>query len=276
MGRRPRMNIVTTTPTETKQTGGAAAPVEKAQPPRPADFIGTPEFAEAVSAAVSAQMAPVMEKLAAMNMSPVPGDEGAQSLFRQMALAIAEISDQGTNRKRVAPEVLAARAAAHDRMVKAILAAKGEHERDPKVQRPLYRAIGKMYLNERFIEPFVMDPATKKAKSVEFYWSGVPNEVMRPVNPVAEEIFGHFLESIGSVAREKSPTPVWVTAGGLVIKGEGPQRRSPMSEGRSPVFDDLEIVDEFNASDPTKQNINVLGTIAAPARQNFAEIRKGA
>ena len=157
--------------------------------------VETPAFEAAVAAAVDARMDAFF---AQMKDRPAAPEGDAQSLFRQMALAIAEISDQGTNRKRVAPEVLAARAAAHERMVAAIMEAKRAHEREG-AERPKYRAIGKMYLNERFIEPFVVDPATKRPKPVEFRWSGVPNEVMRPINGPAEKIYKHFLSSIGSV-----------------------------------------------------------------------------
>jgi len=173
--------------------------------------------------------------------------------------------------------VLAARAAAHERMVAAILEAKRAHE-EGRGERPKYRAIGKMYLNERFIEPFVVDPATKRPKSVEFRWSGVPNEVMRPLNKPAEEIFKHFLASIGSVVKEDVATPMWITAGGLVIEGEGPVSKSGRKRsGRDfdGFGDDFEV-EQPNASDPTKPWINVLGTVAAPARQNMSEIEKRA
>lgn len=236
------------------------------------------DFEAAVAAAVDARMEAFFERFAKQQGAPAPVVDGdAQSLFRQMALAIAEISDQGTNRKRVAPEVLAARAAAHERMVKAILEAKRAHE-EGRAERPKYRAIGKMYLNERFIEPFVVDPATKRPKSVEFRWSGVPNEVMRPLNAPAEEIFKHFLASIGSVVKEEVATPMWITAGGLVIEGEGPVSKSGRQrsgQGFGGFGDDLEV-EQPNASDPTKPWINVLGTVAAPARQNMSDIEKRA
>jgi hypothetical protein len=236
-----------------------------------------PDFEAAVAAAVDARMEAFFERIAKQQGAAPAAEGDAQTLFRQMALAIAEISDQGSNRKRVAPEVLAARAKAHERMVEAILEAKRAHE-EGRAERPKYRAIGKMYLNERFIEPFVVDPVTKRPRSVEFRWSGVPNEVMRPLNKPAEEIFKHYLASLGSVVKEDVATPMWITAGGLVIEGEGPISKSGRKRSGQDFGDfgeDLEV-DQPNASDPTKPWINVLGTVAAPARQNMADIAKRA
>jgi hypothetical protein len=246
------------------------------QPSEQAPKIQLPQdFEAAVAAAVEAKMAAFLEEF---KQRPALNDGDALSLFRQMGLAIAEISDQGTNRKRVAPEVLAARAKAHQRMVDAILEAKRAHEQEG-AERPKYRAIGKMYLNERFIEPFVIDPATKRPKPVEFRWSGAPNELMRPLNAQAKEIFGHYLESLGSVVKEEAATPVWVTAGGLVIEGEGPLSKSGRKGFTNNSFegfgDDLEVMSP-NASDPTKPWVNVLGTVAAPAKQNFGDAEKRA
>ena len=275
VGRRPKVNVMSQT--------------DERQPNPAIDVTQSPAFAAAVDAkaailaqaAVDKAMAPILERLAALPNAPaadLSGDVGAQSLFRQMALAIAEISDQGTNRKRVAPEILAQRARSHSFMIEAILEAKRAHEEEG-VERPFYRAIGKMYLNERFIEPFTVDAATKKPVPIEFYWSGVPNEVMRPLNSAAEEIFRHFRDSIGSVDKVQEQTAMWISAGGLVIKGEGPARRAVGSFDESghpapslPSFeDDLSFTGGQN--DPTKPFVNVLGSVAPAARQNYADKR---
>lgn len=263
--RQPKVNVMSQDPT---------------QPPAAVDITQTPEFSLAVSAAVGKAMAPIMESLAKLN-APAPAAPGQpadlESFFRQMALSIAEISDQGTSRKRVAPEILAQRAKSHDLMIEAILDADREHKENG-AERPYYRAIGKMYLNERFIEPFVVDPGTKKPVAVEFYWSGVPNEVMRPLNAAAEKIFEHFRDSIGSFDKVAETKALWITAGGLVIKGEGPERRAVGSvdaAGRpveTPFKDDLVIMDG-GLLDPNASRVAVLGTVAAPARQNIAERR---
>lgn len=271
-GRRPKVNVMSQSS-------------ERQNDQETSDLTQSPEFVAAVAAATQAAvdkaMAPIMENLAKIGAAPAaPGgaEYDAKTLFSQMALAIAEISDQGTNRKRVAPEILAQRARSHALMIEAIIEAKRAHDED-REERPLYRAIGKMYLNERFIEPFTLDPATKKPVPVELYWSGVPNEVMRPLNSAAERIYAHFRDSIGSVNKVQEQTETWISAGGLVIKGEGPARRSVggMDEAGRPApslpsfDDDLSIAG--GQSDPTKPFINVLGSVAPSARQNFADKR---
>ena len=255
-------------------------PRVESQPAMPETEIATPltetsEFKIAVKAAVDDAMGPILAALAQLKGQEQPQEATApaDTMFRQLALAIAEISDQGTNRKRVAPEILAARARAHERMVDAILSAKRAHEQDD-APRPLYRAIAKMYLNERFIEPWIMDPSTKRPKPVEFYWSGPPNPAMRPLNEPATEIFRHYSDSLGSLAVEKEVTASWVTAGGLVIKGEGPASLKGRHSGQKPVFDDdLAVVDN---NDPESPFISVLGTVQPPARRGAAGIGKGA
>src|SRR5271157_2329418 len=62
---------------------------------------------------VSAQVKQFAAELLASKTAST-GDDG---LVERLALAIADISDQGTNRKRVAPEILAQRAKAHVKMV---------------------------------------------------------------------------------------------------------------------------------------------------------------
>ena len=234
----------------------------------------TPEFKIAVQAAVNDAMAQILPALAKVTPAPAgaPADD-VQAMFRQMALAIAEVSDQGTNRKRVAPEILASRARAHERMVDAILSAKRAHEKEG-APRPLYRAIAKMYLNERFIEPYTMNPSTKRPEPVEFFWSGPPGPAMRPLNEPASEIFRHYSDSLGSLEVEKETTAAWVTAGGLVIKGEGPERRQIRAPDHKPVFDeDLAVVDN---NDPEAPFISVLGTVQPPSRRGAGAIGKGA
>lgn len=264
VGRRPKVNLMTQS---------------NERQPNTQDFTQTPEFTTAVASAVDKALGPILERLAAIGETPAastPGGADLESFFRQMALSIAEISDQGTQRKRVAPEILAQRAKSHGLMIDAILEAKRLHDEFGE-ERPKYRAIGKMYLNERFIEPFTIDPGTKKAVPVELYWSGVPNEVMRPLNDAAEGIYRHFRDSIGSTEKVVTQAQTWISAGGLVIIGEPPARRSVGSFNEagnpaapaSPFSDDLDVVG--SPGDPNKPLVNVLGTVAPAARQNYQD-----
>lgn len=189
---------------------------------------------------------------------PAPDMEAFASMFDRMAMAIAEISDQGTARKRVAPEVLAQRARARERMIKLILKARDEGA------EPEYRLVAKTYLSERFIEPWMPGPA-KQPIPTEIVWKGEPNQAMRPLNEVARHIYAAFQESIGTQEGLKGMDnrPFYMTPGGVVVKGDPrPQRREIPDDL---LADDLKLT---NQKDPTAPFVHVLGTVASPARQN--------
>lgn len=249
-----------TEPTET-----APKPKRKAgRPPRP-PITETAEFKLAIAAATAEATRQAMDQvraeLAAAIASKAPtGDSGsATGLMGQLALAIAEISDQGTSRKRVAPEILAARAEAHKRAVELIVKTRTQG------LKPEYALVSKVYLNERFIEPFRVNPATKQPVRQEIIWSGMPNHAMRPINDIAKAIYQEWSASVGT--SEALPTednrPVWVTAGGLVVKGDAPAKRFVAADPG--MADDLGIKGQ---DDPTAPFIQVLGTVAPPAKQN--------
>lgn len=253
------------------------------------DFMNSPEFAAAVAAAVDKAIGPILERVAVVGGVNTADANAADPMafFRQMALAIAEVNDQDVgSKKRMDPAVLAKMAAGRERMIASILRLKAEFDAGkPGVQRPLYKVIAKMYLNERLVDPFTVDPYTKRPEHTRIRWSGAPNEAMRPENDEAKEIFGHFLAAINRPTLAQGPAvEVWVTHGGLVIEqssggkslsGGGVGAPRTMMDKRGfdttqvealPNFDDDLSVVDGNAH-PGKTHINVLGTIAPPARQ---------
>lgn len=276
-----------TKPTNEAKDEGAAAP-------RPVHFTETPEFIAAVAkaseaatsaakAAMHAEMTPLIEALRQSKGEPAVADDSL-SFARQMALAIAELTDADQGRKRTPPAELALRARARADMDAAIAKVRRKAEdymattggKDPGADAPLYLAIGKSYLDEQLIIPFEVDPATKKPYPVSFVWMGVPNEAMRPVNEPAKEIYAFFRRSIGDEASEapSPPGPGWITAGGLVIQGI---HGMPVSMGQHRAAPDPESMlsglyqrgpGEF---DPRRDRINILGTAAEPARQTGGE-----
>lgn len=253
----------------------------------------TPEFKAAVkSAVVEAAPSIIAAALAEMGKTkPVAGvDASTQDFFANMsqtiAMAVAEISDQGTSRKRVAPEILASREAAekkcHELIRQAHLKVKEARHSGNKDQEsvwsPEYKVVSKVYFGERMIEPFRRNP-DKSVVAQEIIWFGVPNDALRPVNPVAVEIYEAFKDSVGSTGRLKSirgahggivaqdTRPVWMTPGGLVVKGDPPPKAfvaAPLAE------DDLGFKDN---NDPNAPEVHVLGTIAAPAKRNTLDTR---
>lgn len=225
----------------------------------------TPEFKAAVAAAARAAIAEMQTELMAKVKEPqtrVSDDVlGGDGIFEKLAMAIAEISDQGTSRKRVAPEILQARAKAHERAVARLMLARERGE------KPEYRLISKVYLNERLIEPYMPGP-NKQPIPTEIIWLGMPSEAMRPMNESAKEIYAEFRGSIGSTENIKGADnrPLWMTPGGVVIKGDARAQRREVAA--APAFDDdLGIK---NQNDPTAPFIAVLGTVHPPARQNVA------
>ncbi len=197
-------------------------------------------------------------------------------MLRELALAIGEISDQGTNRKRVDPRILAARQEAGERMF-ALLAEvhdKLKLARDtgdePMISAwtPEYRVIAKICFNERVIEPFKLG-ADKQPVANEIYWTGAPGDALVPLNAIAKKIFAEYKAWVGTAVGVKGADnrPVWMTANGLVVKGEPPARRfvAPPQEFQN----DLGV--KTNGSDPRAPFINVVGTIAEPARHNTVQ-----
>ena len=241
----------------------------------------TPEFKAAVAEAAAKAAADAIAQLTkAGSLGAGALGDDATALFSKMALAIAEISDQGSNRKRVAPEILAQRERARAHCVELVMdaqehvktaRAKGDKATETKYL-PEYRLVAKVALNERLIEPFRRLP-DKTVAANEIVWTGIPNEAMRPINEVAKKIFAAFKESIGSMERLATADnrPLVVTAAGLVVKGDPPKRREGFSESVPSFKDELEVPDN---NDPNAPFVRVLGTVADPARQNFAENRK--
>lgn len=249
-----------------KNPPSSAPPAAAPPAPSPLPFTETEEFKAAVAEGVKAVLPGVLSTLKGQPSA----DDATTDLFNRLALSIAEISDQGTQRKRVAPEVLAQRDAAWKRMAALIQDARANG------LKPEYKAIAKLYLNERIIEPFVQDVNTKMPVAVTFTWTGEPNDGMRPVNDIAKAIYAEFRLSRGSVeaAAKEDTRPYWMTPAGLVVKGDPPPRRE-MQAGLSPNFvDDLSVdgdtpVVEKNQNDPNAPFVHVLGTVAAPAMQNY-------
>lgn len=229
-------------------------------------MMATPEFQEAVQKAASKAAAEAVASLAkASNGMNV--DDATKAFFSTMALQIAEISDQGTSRKRVAPEVLARRAAAAEKCAKLVT------ETRLKGLKPEYQVVSKIYFGERIIDPWRRQP-DKTVVPQEIIWTGIPCEGLKPLNDIAHDIYALYKESIGSTEKLKSikgshggivapdNRPPWMTPGGLVVKGDAPPRLAVgQPQDHSP-----EAADN---NDPNAPEVRILGTVAQPARRNY-------
>jgi hypothetical protein len=253
-----------------------------------------------VQAAVQAAVAKNREEMllefqSLMSKAPMVAASGTpdvMELFSRMALSFAEISDQGSNRKRVAPEILAARESAKERMGVLIMEARARDAASPKSpDRPRYRILAKCYLKERVIEPYRQNSSRQTVPN-EIYWLNAPNTAMRPVNKAAKEIFAEFMAWLGggketTNAFGLNPQPVWITQKGAVLVGSTATAQAhglALTPGRDDAFDlddyddapvahtgngateDMEL-DIVDAADPRAPEINVLGTVAPPAKR---------
>ena len=229
------------------------------------------EFKRAVADETAKQLAALRGKDA-----PVPGEGPEMSVFRNMALAIAEISDQGTDRKRVAPEILAARAKAHARMIEEIMAMRDRVEKGVEGALPIYCLIAKFYVNEVLIDPYRVDPFTHQTVQTQITWDGVPPPALRPVNEAARRIHDLYLASIGSTGLDVPIAPVWTTGKGRIVTVDGggaPQSRKTINDPSDVRPQVGAALSDFNnrfavvGVDPRADAINVLGTIAPAARR---------
>lgn len=194
-----------------------------------------------------------------------PNADAAETsgLMQSLAMAIANLTDQGTGRKRVAPEELQKRERGRMEMFRLIdeAAANGEN--------PHYKLRHLVYLGEQKVNPVWIDSAHRQ-QPTEIVWPGPPNQAMVPVNDTAKRIHAAFLQWIG-----EEPVadlgPMRVTASGLAIVKGPPGLASDAAEaqhtggGRSgPLVP--QIVGR-GAPGPTIET-HILGTVMPPARQN--------
>ena len=243
-------------------------------------FMQTPEFKAAVQmAALEAAKQAKTEVLKELALAGKSGDAAGvadspdlENLFRRMAMSIAEISDQGTDRKRIAPEILTAREDARKKMFELIRSAfeKAEECRREKKSAddfvPVYKLKNKVYLDEILIDP-IWRASDGTIRAQEIDWPGVPNEAMEPVNEIAVEIFQAFSDSIGSYEKVSAAQLV-VTPRGLVVHGH-PTRGMQAINASEPSEGSVGGVRIRGRGAVSGQVVekNVLGTIAAPARQ---------
>ena len=283
-------------------------PANEEKPVAEFDVTKTPEFQAALNAAVGKALiehiAPLKEKIESARAGEIIDagtvDSGAENLLQRLAHLIADVGDQGSGRPpRLPPEVLAKREESRRRMFDAIndmqqrVKALREAGRKGEALQatPRYRAMTKMLLENKLIPPFTVDGATKLPVPVEFYWTGPPNQAMRPINQAALEIFGHYRDWIGGVDTSTAKPGFISPKGVVILVGErySPPVSAMQRNGFQPDFgEDEEFGEETgsvdqeresgleiakgaygggNATDPRAKQVRILGTIAEPATQ---------
>ena len=249
---------------------------DKGQPVTP--ITETPEFKKAVADAVAAAVPDIVARLTAGGAT-TSADQG---FAERLSMAIAQLTDQGTGRRHIAPEVLRAQSAQRKKMLDLILEARiawseararGD-EAAMAAAMPTYTLRAKVFLDEVRVDPFWIDSKTHMQMPTQIDWPSVPNEAMIPANDVAKTIFAAFSGSIGTLQEiDRQPEAQYhTTRGGLVVKGPPPRgvpqtgagSRTP---GQPESGEGLRIKHRGDGMGEFKE-LRVLGTVAQPARQS--------
>jgi hypothetical protein len=227
--------------------------------------LRSPEVQALISEAVAMATADLTARLAAQReqhgTTEQPGD---QSMMRQLAMAIAEVSDPGNQRKRVSPEIMEARREGALRMETLVLdyAARGIV--------PEYELTRAVYLAEELV-PATYTDRDHVQRRTRIEWPGIPNEGMVPHNEAAREIHAAFLQSIGGATKNVTRESAMLSgkdntgnqSGLKVMHKPEVKQGSPVGKPRN---SGVTKVGRRQAGDVVETN--VLGTVAEPARQN--------
>lgn len=211
--------------------------------------------------------ATILAQLAATNATAP--DSSLKATMDMLSMSLAQLTDQGTGKKRIAPEVIVAREKAHDRMVVLI------NEISARGGKPLYQLRGKVLLDEVLVDPQYIDQF-HRAQPQQIIWPGIPNEAMDPLNEDAKAIYAEYREWIGG-GSPRDLGVAKVTARGLVVMQRGPAVfKDDMGEALGPEAQHvgvpgssgtggLQIPGRGQAGQYVEKR--VLGTVAEPARQ---------
>ncbi len=236
----------------------AAAAPEPGAPLDLSHLMERPEVKAAIAAAAAAAVESTLLRLQAeRGVESTPGIATDRAFVESLALSINELIDQGrpNQRRTVAPAVLAMRATARDAMMAAILRARA------RGFIPEYALTADSYLSETWIKAtWIANDHVERARRIK--WPGVPNSAMRPIDDMAQEIYGYFCESIGA-----SPNPLRkdpLTEGFKILGTDGNPPELGAGQGAS-ATDAVQIGGRAPA-DALIQPIHILGTIAEPAK----------
>lgn len=226
----------------------------------------TDEFKQAVKEAAAKAVA---ELLAQSRKEHGTDSEASDPTWmRALAMEISQLTDQGTGRKRVAPEIMRSRQESHDRMVKLIIDARAAK----KIAS--YKVRAKTQLADRVVEPFWIDNL-HTAQPTIIDWDGIPNEAMVPENKTAKVIYEAYQGWIGSTTKVVPEDELAITPGGLVVHGgaasmSGGRRRIGTPEAKQTGGDGAPDggLNVHHKNEPGRYvEKRILGSIATPARQ---------
>ena len=205
---------VTTEAVASRDAASDAAADEAADAAPTVPAHETAEFkaavAEAAREAVEAAMKAVADRVPAAASPTDP-----TGVLAGLSLALAELNDQSSGQKRVAPAEMRRRTEAHARMMSLIQEARYEG------RAAMYQLTAKVYIDETMIDPLWLD-AAKRSQATSIEYDGVPNDTFVPVNDTARAIHAAYLESIGEAVKVVEQHAAYITPRGVVINGVGP------------------------------------------------------
>jgi hypothetical protein len=226
----------------------------------------TPEFKAAVAEAAEKAIVDLLaEARVENNTTEQPADA---NWMRALAMEISQLTDQGTGRRRVAPEVIRARAEGRQKMIKLIVEARAAK------RVCTYRVRAKTHLCDRVVEPFWI-AADHTAQPTMIDWDGIPNDAMVPENDTAKVIYSAYQEWIGTTPKVVPEEDFAITPGGLVVHGGA----SSLSAGRRKVGEAAQAGEPAQAEEEGGLRVHhktspgrfvekrILGSIQQPARQ---------
>lgn len=240
-------------------------PAEKPRDMVPADEVEA-IIAARVKAAVHDSVSEIREMVAEQLAGQRSSSDGADGSWMQaLAMQIANLTDQGTGRKRIAPEEMRKRELARDRMMDLIAGAQARGD------EPLYRLRSIVYLGEQKVMPSWID-RDHRQQPTEIGWLGVPNLAMDPVDSVACDIYAAFSEWIGGV--EKPPAEMdRLSPSGLVLIRRGPTTERQQTEAQHTGAEtagrgSLTPTIRGRGAPSNVVERHILGTVMPPAREN--------
>lgn len=220
---------------------------------------------ERIATAVEERLAGETDRITAKIMERLAEAQANQGAMNAdvLAMAIATLTDQGTGRKRIAPEVQKARDEAKVRMDAAI-------ERALAEKRPArYQLRAATYLDEILVPPKWVDQ-WHRAQPMEIEWPHAPNSAMIPLNDTAKEIYGEYAKWIGEV-KPRDFGDHKTTAKGLVVLTRNAAPPDDIPETAMPragsANQGLKMGGRPGAAE-TYTEVSILGNIHPPARQS--------
>lgn len=198
-----------------------------------------------------------------VNLTHPQGGEGDKGFVSALALAIANLSAQGTNKAPyVSPDTMEGWAMARDRMMVLIVGSRAKYGETQNLEDlPKYRLVKAVYLNEMKIEPLYHDTITHQMADQRIWWDEVPSEAMEPDNDIARAIFTEFKMSIGEAPiKEKANSGAWARTQKGTLMGVKEGRGG---QGFGAPTNDPRV---STAGAPTMgKHVHLLGTVAHPA-----------